>query len=447
MCSMIGERFDWEAALRRRIRATGQQLRLACSFSAYAFRRFYRDQCLEAAGSLSYTSLLAIVPLFAVGLSALTAFPVYADARQAISALILRNLVPEVGEVVDTYVTQFAGAAVQLTAVGVVGLAVTAVLLLATIEWRFNFIWRVPTERPWLGRILGYWAILTLGPLLLGASLSLSSRALDLADQAGLGVVLSRIAWLFPFLLSVAAFSSLYLIIPNRTVRWSDGFMGGLVAALLFQLIQMTFGYYVTRFVSYQAIYGAIAALPIFLLWMYLMWAVVMFGAVVAAALPEWRAERFGGRTSGTHTLALALSLAILDGLRVPGGRRVRELARRLGIPATMVDDRLTALYEAGYVAPTAGGRWLLARDLNATTVDRLAHALGMHRAGELGPEFPTAAWTPHFNALMRGLSHAEQQALDIPIGRVLDEPAPLPPAPPAEARAGYAEPSSGRTR
>ncbi len=112
-----------------------------------------------------------------------------------------------------------------------------------------------------------------------------------------------------------------------------------------------------------------------------------------------------------------------------------------------MVDDRLTALYEAGYVAPTAGGRWLLARDLNATTVDRLAHALGMHRAGELGPEFPTAAWTPHFNALMRGLADAEQQALDIPIGRVLDQPAPLPPAPPAEAGAGYAEPSSGRTR
>ena len=439
---MNGQRLDWEAAASRWLRAMGHRLRLTGGFSLYALRRFYRDQCLEAAGSLSYTSLLAIVPLFAVGLSALTAFPLYADARQAISAMILRNLVPEVGEVVDTYVSQFAGAAVQLTAVGVVGLAVTAVLLLATIEWRFNFIWRVPAERPWLGRILAYWAILTLGPLLLGASLSLSSRALALAEDAGLGVVLSRIAWVFPFLLSVAAFSSLYLIIPNRTVRWADGFMGGLVAALLFQLIQLTFGYYVTRFVSYQAVYGTIAALPIFLLWMYLMWAVVMFGAVVAAALPEWRAERFGGKTSGTHTLALGLSLAILDGLRVPGGRRVRELARRLGIAATMVDDRLHALYEAGYVAPTGGGRWLLARDLNTTSVDRLAHALGMHRAGELGPEFPTAAWTPHFNAMMRNLAKAEQDALNLPIGQVLDGPVP-PPATPA----GYSDPPSGRTR
>ena len=436
---MTAMRFDWEAAARRWMRAGIDRLRLAGGFSLYALRRFYRDQCLEAAGSLSYTSLLAIVPAFAVGLSALTAFPLYSDARQAISALILRNMVPEVGEVIDTYVSQFAGAAVQLTAVGVVGLAVTAVLLLATIEWRFNFIWRVPTERPWLGRILAYWAILTLGPLLLGASLSLSSRALALADEAGLGVILARIAWVFPFLLSVAAFSSLYLIIPNRTVRWADGFMGGLVAALLFQLIQMTFGYYVTRFVSYQAVYGAIAALPIFLLWMYLMWAVVMLGAVVTAGLPEWRAERFGGRTSGTHTLTLALSLAILDGLRTPGGRRVRELARRLGLATTMIDDRLHALYEAGYVAPTGGGRWLLARDLHTTTVDGLAHALGLHRAGELGPEFPTAAWTPRFNAMMRGLSRAEQAALDVPISAVLDEV--LPPG------AAYSEPVSGRTR
>ncbi|BBK38916.1 UPF0761 membrane protein [Allostella sp. ATCC 35155] len=432
---------DWATGLRRSLRAGFDQLRQTGAFSLYALRRFYYDQCLEAAGSLSYTSLLAIVPAFAVGLSALTAFPLYADARAAISQMILRNLVPQVGEVVDTYVTQFAGAAVQLTAVGVVGLAITAILLLATIEWRFNFIWRVPTERPWLGRILAYWAILTLGPLLLGASLSLSSRALALANDAGFGIVLSRIAWGFPFLLSVAAFSALYLIIPNRTVRWSDGIVGGLVATILFQLVQSGFGYYVTRFVSYQAVYGAIAALPIFLLWMYLTWAVVLFGAVVAAALPDWRAERFGGRTSGTHTQTLALSLAILDGLRAPGGRRVRELARRLGLPATMVDDRLLALYEAGFVAPTGGGRWLLARDLHTTTVDGLAHALGLHRAGELGPEFPLTAWTPRFNAMMRGLSRAEQGALDVPIAQVLDEPAPPVPA----AAAGYSP--SGRTR
>ena len=119
------------------------------------------------------------------------------------------------------------------------------------------------------------------------------------------------------------------------------------------------------------------------------------------------------------------------------------QTARRLGIAATMVDDRLHALYEAGYVAPTGGGRWLLARDLHTTTVDGLAHALGLHRAGELGPEFPVAAWTPRFNAMMRGLSRAEQNALDVPIGQVLDEPA----APvPDRAPAAYSSPS-GRTR
>ncbi|MGE0715558.1 MAG: YihY family inner membrane protein [Alphaproteobacteria bacterium] len=420
---------ELEAAARRWLRDVRERLLLTGGFTRYALRRFWYDQCFEAAGSLSYTSLLAIVPLFAVGLSAMTAFPMYADAREAVSALILRNLVPEVGEIVDTYVTQFAGAAVQLTAVGVVGLAVTAILLLATIEARFNFIWRVPTERPWLGRILAYWAIVTLGPLLLGASLSLSSRALAWADGAGLGIVLARLAWMFPFLLGAAAFSTLYLLIPNRTVRWRDGFMGGVVAALLFQLVQAGFGYYVTRFVSYQAVYGTIAALPIFLLWMYLIWVIVMLGAVVAAALPEWRAERFGGRAAGTQTLTLALSLAILDLVRAPGGRRVREIARRLGIATTMVDDRLRALYEAGFVAPTGGGRWLPARDLTTTTVDTLAHALGIQRSDEVGPDFPTTAWMPRFNAMMRALTRAEQEALDVPIATVLSEP--LPPGTP----------------
>ncbi|MCC7272578.1 MAG: YihY family inner membrane protein [Alphaproteobacteria bacterium] len=422
---MAGDRIEMEAAIRRRLRALRDRLRLTGGFTLYTLRRFYRDQCFEAAGSLAYTSLLAIVPLVAVGLSAMTVFPVYADAREAVSAFILHNLVPEVGEVVETYVAQFATAAVQLTAAGVAGLAVTAVLLLATIEARFNFLWRVPTERPWLGRILAYWAILTLGPLLLGASLSLSSRALAWADAAGLGIVLARMAWLFPFLLGAAAFSTLYLFIPNRTVRWRDGFIGGVVAAVLFQFLQAGFGYYVTRFVSYQAVYGTIAALPIFLLWMYLIWVIVMLGAVVAAALPEWRAERFGGRAAGTQTLALALALAVLDQLRTPGGRRVREIARRLGIPTTLVDDRLLALYEAGFVAPTGGGRWLLARDLHTTSVDTLSHALGVHRSDELGPDFPTTAWMPRFNAMMRSLARAEQEALDLPIAVVLTEPAP----------------------
>ncbi|MGE0725369.1 MAG: YihY family inner membrane protein, partial [Alphaproteobacteria bacterium] len=339
--------------------------------------------------------------------------------REAISRFILYHLVPEVGEVVETYVNQFANAAVQLTAVGVIGLAVTAILLLFTIEARFNFIWRVPTERPLLGRVLSYWAILTLGPLMLGASLSLSSGVIEWADRAGLGVALARVAWLLTFLLGAAAFSALYLIIPNRAVRWRDGLTGGIVAAVLFKLLQWGFGYYVTEFVSYQAVYGAIAALPIFLLWMYLIWAVVMFGAVIAAALPEWRAERFGGGAA-PRTVALAISMAILDQLRADGGRRAREIARRLGVPSGVVDDRLHALHEAGFVAPTGGGRWLVARDLNATSIDALARAIGIRSATEIGADFPTAGWVPRFNEIMRDLGRAEQDALQPTIGEVL---------------------------
>ena len=421
---MARSRIETEAALRRTLRELAERVRLTGGFSRYAARRFYNDQCFEAAGSLSYTSLLAIVPLVAVTLSVLTAFPAYSDAREAVSRFILHNLVPEVGEVVETYVNQFASAAVQLTAVGVVGLAVTAVLLLFTIEARFNFIWRVPTERPWLGRILAYWAILTLGPLLLGTSLSLSSRAIEWADRAGLGVALARVAWLATFFLGAAAFSALYLIIPNRSVRWRDGLTGGIVAAILFKLLQWGFGYYVTEFVSYQAVYGAIAALPIFLLWMYLIWVVVMFGAVIAAALPEWRAERFGGRAA-PRTVALAISMAILDQLRVPGGRRAREIGRRLAVPSSVIDDRLHAMHEAGFVAPTTGGRWLIARDLNATTIDALARAIGIRTATEIGPDFPTAGWVPRFNEIMRTLARVEQDALSPMIGEVLGGPRP----------------------
>jgi len=401
------------------------RLRLAVIFTGFALRRFYRDQCLEASGALSYTSLLAIVPLFAVGLAILTAFPAYDETRAAISGVLLRNLVPEVGLAIEEYITRFAGAAAQLTAIGVIGLAVTAILLLATIEWRFNFIWRVPTERPWLGRILAYWAILSLGPLLLGAGLSLSARAFAWADTAGFGSalgLLARLAWLVPFLFSTAAFSVLYLVIPNRSVRWRDGIAGGVVAGLLFELLRAGFGYYVTNVVSYQAVYGAIAVLPIFLLWMYLTWAVILFGAVVAAALPEWRAERFGGVEAGSSGFSLALSLAILDALRVPGGRRAREIARRLDLAAPVVDDRLHALEESGFVAPTGGGRWLIARDLGQTTLDDLARALQLPRAAEVGDAFPTFPWVPRFNAVMRSLARAEHEALSPTLSELLLE-------------------------
>lgn len=202
-------------------------------FMRFLARRFDEDRCIQIASSLTFTTLLSLVPLFAIALTVISAFPVFSDLMVQLKLFLLTNMVPEVaGKIITVYMQQFSEKAAGLTAAGIAGLAVTALMLMQTIEHAFNLIWRITTPRPLLQRVLTYWAVLTLGPVLIGASLSLTTYLLRyslgyVTSMPTLGVTILKIA---PLAIIILAFSLLYLAVPNRYVPLRHALIGGLVA-------------------------------------------------------------------------------------------------------------------------------------------------------------------------------------------------------------------------
>ena len=254
-------------------------------FIASVGRRFIADRCLRSASALSFATVLSLVPLVAVVFGSLSMFPVFSGWGEALQGFIYRNFVPTAGDVIFGHLERFAASAGELTAVGLVALVVSALLLLATIEEAFNDVWHVHKGRSPVQRVLAYWTVLTLGPLLIGASLSLTSYLLSFSlspDQAMLAKAQSIFLRVLPFVFEVLAFTLLYLVVPNRPVRPQVALLGGVVAALLFEVTKRGFALFVLNYTSYQIIYGALAAIPIFLIWIYLSWLVILVGAEFA---------------------------------------------------------------------------------------------------------------------------------------------------------------------
>ena len=268
------------------------------SFSSEACRRFNQDCCFSTAASLSFTTLLALVPLVTVIFSMLSLFPVFGEWSSDIEAFLFENFVPAASEAVKGYILEFSDKAAKLTAVGLVFLLLSSLLLLATIEDAFNEIWKIRKGRDWFLRLMVYWSVLTLGPLLLAISLSMSSALLSMSVFSEQPVVVGFTQLLLkylPILFELCAFMLFYQVIPNLKIRVRDSFMGGIVATVLFEALKLGFGIYLLNFNSYQRVYGALATIPIFFLWIYLCWLVLLVGALVAAILREKRSPDLFG--------------------------------------------------------------------------------------------------------------------------------------------------------
>jgi membrane protein len=295
---------EQESRLGRWLHRLGVRLRFALNaarlarFLGYTLRRFLSDGCLRIAAGLSYASLLAMVPLFAIGLAVLAGFPAFAALRGDLQRLVLDNVMPTAGAKLNSQLTVFVENASQTTGVGVIALAATAILLLSNINGALNAIWRVAEPRPLALRFLVYWALLTLGPLLIGASLSLSSYAFAVTQWRGIAELggLLQATRVISVAIATLGFAGIYFLVPNRVVDFGHALIGGLVAAVMLELLKAGFGLYLRHFPTYQAIYGAVATVPIVLVWMYLAWSVTLLGAEIAAALPEWRAAQSRGR-------------------------------------------------------------------------------------------------------------------------------------------------------
>jgi len=391
--------------------------------------RLSGDQVMRVAAALSYTSLLALVPLLAIALAIVTAFPVFADLRGAILDTLFQVFFPYADDIVRETVVEFVNAAGGLTALGVVGLAVTAVMLLVTIETAMNAIFRVRSQRSLLSRLLVYWAAVSLGPILLGASMSLSGYLFSLRDVAsvapaplqGLGGALAQ---LVPWALAVLAFTLMFVVVPNRPVRPLDALAGGVVAAVLVAILRVGFLVYVTNADAYRTLYGALAVIPVFLVWMYLSWLVVLVGAVIAAVMPAWRMRRQDeGNPRRQDLIAAVRVLRLLqDAATVPPGRRTHAGVTRHGmlgqsdLPEERLRTILTDLAEAGLVTRTDEGRWTLARDLDAVTLDEVLGLLGLRL-----PDWEDTVRTALGDCLSRARD-AERDVLAVPLKHLLLE-------------------------
>lgn len=331
--------------------------------------RFRDDRLGLTAGSLTFTTLIGLVPLMTVMLAVFSAFPMFSRFQSALQQYFLQSLVPDtIARPVLQALTQFAAKASKVGSVGLLVFLVTALMLVFTIDRTLNAIWRVPKPRPLAQRVLVYWAALTLGPLVLGASLSLTSYAISAsrgvvnALPGGLELLLDALQ----FALLAAAMGGLFRFVPNVHVRWGHAAAGGLFVAVGIELAKAGLAWYVGRVPTYSAVYGAFATVPILLLWIYLGWVIVLLGAVIAAYAPTLtiHAPRRPDRPGEPFALALTLLRRLVQAQREGGsGLRGLELAAQVQTDPLQVNqvlETLRSLDWCGLLDEAGDPRWVL---------------------------------------------------------------------------------------
>ncbi|MDO5505178.1 MAG: YihY family inner membrane protein [Pseudoxanthomonas suwonensis] len=363
---------QWQTRLRDPARAR--------SFGRFLWRRFLDDRLFEAAGALSYTTVFALVPLSMVVLGILSAFPGFHDLQAALLDFIFSNFVPSAADGVKKGLAVLQENIPRLTTAGVIGLVLSLLVTLNSVETTFNRIWRVSTARPQVSRFLVYWTVLTLGTLIAAASIALSSRLFALAIfETGAGRFLEHLMLsLAPLFIELLCFTAIFRVVPHRTVKWRHALAGGMLSVLLFELIKWGVGLYLASFKTYQILYGALAALPILMLWIYLTWIAVLLGASFAAAISAFRYQPaamrlpLGYEMYGLLRMLGRMALARRQGL----GLHSEEL-QRLDPMLTdnLVQDFLGALDDANIVSRAESGEWVLARDLSTLTLAQLYEA------------------------------------------------------------------------
>lgn len=350
--------------------------------------RFREDRLGVTASSLTFTTTISLVPLFTVALAVFSAFPMFSRLQNTVQRWLVESLVPDnIGKQVLSYLSQFASKAGQMGWAGAMILLVTALALILTIDRKLNDIWRVRTPRSLTQRVLVYWAVLTLGPLLLAGSLSVTSYAVSMS-RGWVGAQPGSVRFLLDalqFLLVAGGVAALYRYVPNTQVRWTHACVGGLFVATGLELAKSVLAWYLGLVPTYSVVYGAFATVPILLVWIYLLWVIVLLGAVVTAYLPSLLSgiARRGDGAGWNFQLALE----VLDQLREAGRQPVRglaldEIARRLRVDPLQLEEPVAVLIRLDWVARLDEGqeRYVLMADLESTPLAPLAERLLLAR-------------------------------------------------------------------
>ncbi|EMS2294899.1 TPA: YihY family inner membrane protein [Neisseria gonorrhoeae] len=333
-----------------------------CAFAWFVIRRFSEERVPQAAASMTFTTLLALVPVLTVMVAVASIFPVFDRWSDSFVSFVNQTIVPQGADMVFDYIDAFRDQANRLTAIGSVMLVVTSLMLIRTIDNAFNRIWRVNTQRPWMMQFLVYWALLTFGPLSLGVGISfmvgsvqdsvLSSGAQQWADALKTA---ARLAFMTLLLWG------LYRFVPNRFVPARQAFVGALITAFCLETARFLFTWYMGNFDGYRSIYGAFAAMPFFLLWLNLLWTLVLGGAVLTSSLSYWQGEAFrrGFDSRGRFDDVLKI-LLLLDAAQKEGRTlSVQEFRRHINMGYDELGELLEKLARYGYIYSGRQG-WVL---------------------------------------------------------------------------------------
>ena len=349
--------------------------------------RFVEDKCIQRASALGYASLLAIVPLVALGFSIFTSFQAFDVVAGNVRNVMLEYLLPTSQLAVQDYLGQVADKATALSIFGILGLLFTATALLNTMEEAFNDIWRISRARSWMSKFVTFWSVLTLSPILIGASITITSYFVALPvirDVAEGASAVSQIPFLLPWLISSTAMTALYMVLPNTSVPLRYALCGGLVAGALFEFTKLGFAFYITELANYEKLYGALGTLPVFLIWLYLIWVVVLIGAEVVFCLqhPEQSYKQGraflqpGIRKFFSHLILLRAAQAMHQGESL----QMKELVTETSIPENILQEMMDSLCEKSLLkqvlSNNAQGSWVLGVDADVLTLDTIHKAL-----------------------------------------------------------------------
>jgi membrane protein len=256
-----------------------------------SFRRFFKEQYTYRASALAFTTLLSLVPLLTVIVFLVTKFPIFNKINILAQNYVLENFIPASNTTIQFYLNNFTYQASHLPKLGIIFLLLTAMMLIVTIEHTFNDIWDVRWKKRRIISLTIYWVVLMLAPLLIGTGIFISTYLFSLSwvESATHHLGVKTPLLYLPLLLNTLIFSLLYIVVPNFNVDWRDGFYGGFVAASIFEAAKIGFAFYLKQFPSYELIYGALASIPIFLLWLYISWLIILFGALITHAQYKFR--------------------------------------------------------------------------------------------------------------------------------------------------------------
>ncbi|MBT2323465.1 YihY family inner membrane protein [Variovorax paradoxus] len=356
--------------------------------------RFREDRLGLTASSLTFTTTIAMVPFFTVALALFTVFPMFSTMQGRVQRWLIESLIPDnIARQVLGYLNQFASKASGLGGVGLVVLLATAIALILTIDKTLNNIWRVRTPRPFAQRVLIYWAVITLGPLVLALSLSTTAYVFSVSRDVVGRAMLKLVFDTFEFVLLAGGMASLYRFVPNTHVKWTHAWAGGFFVAAAIEIAKRVLAYYLSLVPTYSVLYGAFAIVPILLVWIYVAWVIVLLGAVIAAYLPSLLTgvARRGGTPGWPLQLAVE-TLQYLDQARnTPAkGLGAGELVARMKVDALQLAPVLETLVKLDWIAPLAeepdndDPRLVLLADPRSTLLEPLLKGLLMPRVPAL---------------------------------------------------------------